>query len=86
MLSTTGSAYYYAGALGLMTLAYVAFKKSARTDAPIPNVQLSKSFQLENDSHFDVVIIGAGISGISAAYELIKRTPNKVSKRLRIPV
>src|SRR5574338_1636126 len=33
--------------------------------------------QVEQVEHFDVVIVGAGISGIAAAYYLQKRCPSK---------
>ena len=33
---------------------------------------------MENSNHFNVIVIGAGISGIGAGYYLKKNCPNKV--------
>ena len=48
------------------------------SEKSINDVKLAPSKEIENNNYFDVVIIGAGISGISAAQTLITRCSKKV--------
>lgn len=75
-MSTITSYAPWVGAGIALTAGYLFFKKPL-DNKPLPDVQLSQSAPLENGAHFDVIIVGAGISGISAARELHKKCPNK---------
>lgn len=60
---------------------FIVFSRRAKINTNVEELQLCESVTVDDNSNFDVVIIGAGISGISAAHGLQKQCPNKVSKQ-----
>jgi hypothetical protein len=72
---------YWVGGLSGFAVLFLALSKKPAPRVPQEEVQLSAPTQVENGAFYDIVIVGAGISGISAAYEFLKRCPNKVSQK-----
>jgi len=44
---------------------------------PVEEVQLAPSLEIKDKSEYDIIIVGAGISGISAAHTFMKKNPKK---------
>ena len=68
------------GAVAFVVFFMVITKKPAQppTKNPVEEVQLKPSCKITDGQHVPVIIVGAGISGISSAYELQKACPGKV--------
>ena len=69
--------YWILGFIVLLVILAVIFAKNPK-EVVIDEVELSESLELEDESFFDVIIVGAGLSGISAAHTLITRCSKKV--------
>ena len=74
-------------ALGiLVVLVLVLVFSSKKNQLIIKEVELASSLEVKNNDEFDVVFIGAGLSGISAAHGMITRCQKKVSDIIMIKI
>ena len=69
--------YWVLGFIVLVLLFAKYFGKEP-SEKSIKDVTLAPSKEIENNNYFDVIIIGAGLSGISAAHALITHCSKKV--------
>lgn len=75
---TTGA---IVASLGVLSGLFLWISKKPKDSVPSqpPEVTLGDGCSLNEEDEFDVIIVGAGISGISAAHALQEKCPNKVS-------
>ena len=45
---------------------------------PVEEIELAPSLEIGDKTEYDIIIVGAGISGVSAAHTYLKNNPKKV--------